>query len=353
MKAIPVESIRGGEILAKDIYLNSGAVLMSQGAVLRPAYVDRLRSLGHRMVYIVEEEITNLIDCATEQVIQKHCQESVRTVIDKYSYGVDAELNDITGAAENIMQDVLSEPEVLYNVSRVRDKSNSIYLHSINVSALSVLIGVKMRMQERRLKNLAVGSLLHDIGLIYLPVDIRNVNIDTCDASVLKEVRRHVINGYSAVEKENWLPMAAKDIIVNHHERIDGTGYPFRLTGDKISLETKIVSLCDEFDSMVYGHCRNKRKIRETMDYITSQAGVKFDFRVVQVFLSSVAVYPIGTVVELSNGQKGIVVRQNQSLPTSPVVQLVNVSPHGVTPTGEEIDLTKNLTVIITDTIEI
>ena len=251
------------------------------------------------------------------------------------------------------MQDVLSEPEVLYNVSRVRDKSNSIYLHSINVSALSVLVGVKMRMQERRLKNLAVGALLHDIGMIYLPVDVRSVNIDTCDASVLKEVRRHVINGYSAVEKEDWLPMAAKDIIVNHHERMDGSGYPFRLTGDKISLETKIVSLCDEFDSMVYGHCRNKRKIRETMDYITSQAGVKFDFKVVQVFLSSVAVYPIGTLVELNTGEKGIVVRQNQSLPTSPVIQLVNIAPQGVIQTGQEVDLTQNLTRIITDTIEI
>jgi len=353
MKVIPVESIRGGEILAKDLYLSSGAVLMSQGAVLRPAYIDRLRSMGYTMVHIVEEEITNLIDHATEQVIQKHCQESVRTVIDKYSYGVDAELNAIASAADNIMQDVLSQPEVLYNVSRVRDKSNSIYLHCINVSALSVLIGVKMRMQERRLKNMAVGALLHDIGLIYLPIDIQNVNIDTCDASVLKEVKRHVIHGYSAVEKESWLPMAAKDIIVNHHERIDGTGYPFRLTGEKISLETKIVSLCDEFDSLVYGHCRNKRKIRETMDYITSQAGLKFDFKVVQTFLASVAVYPIGTIVELNTGEKGIVVRQNQSLPTNPVIQLVKEMPEGMVPTGKEVDLTKNLTLIITDTVEI
>lgn len=352
MKAIPVESIRGGEILAKDIYLNSGAILMSQGAVLRPAYIDRLRSMGYSMVYIVEEEITSLIDSATEQVIQKHCQESVRAVIDKYSYGVDAELNEIASAAENIMQDVLSQPEVLYNVSRVRDKSNSIYLHSINVSALSVLMGVKIHMPERRLRNMAVGALLHDIGLIYLPFDVHSINIDTCEASVLKEVKRHVIYGYSAVEKESWLPMAAKDIIVNHHERIDGSGYPFRLTGEKISLETKIVALCDEFDSLVYGHCRNKRKIRETMDYITSEAGMKFDFKVVQAFLASVAVYPIGTVVVLNNGEKGVVVRQNQSLPTSPVIQLVKELPEGMVKTDVEIDLTKNLTMIIVDTVE-
>ncbi len=352
MKAISVASIRGGEILAKDLYLNSGAILMSQGAVLRPAYIDRLRSAGYNMVYIVEEEITNLIDHATEQQIQNHCQESVREVIDKYSYGVDAELNTIVQAAENIMKDVLAEPEVLYNVSRVRDKSNSIYHHCINVAALSVLIGVKMRMPERRLKNMAIGALLHDIGLIYIPIDIQQVNIDTCSDTVLKEAKRHVIYGYSAVEKESWLPMAAKDIIVNHHERLDGSGYPFRLTGEKISLETKIVSLCDEFDSMVYGHCRNKRKIKETMDYITSQAGVMFDFKVVQTFISSVAVYPIGTIVVLNTGEKGIVVRQNSSLPTYPVINLVEMTQQGVVPTGKEIDLTKNLTRIITDTIE-
>ncbi len=352
MKAIPVESIHGGEILAKDLYLSSGAVLMSQGAVLRPAYIDRLRSMGYSMVYIVEEEITSLIDRATEQVIQKHCQESVRSVIDKYSYGVDAELNAIASAAENIMEDVLSQPEVLYNVSRVRDKSNSIYLHCINVSALSVLIGVRLHMPERRLKNMAIGALLHDIGLIYLPFDVQNINVDTCEASVLKEVKRHVIYGYSAVEKESWLPISAKDIIVNHHERMDGSGYPFRLTGEKISLETKIVALCDEFDSFVYGHCRTRRKIHETMDYITSQAGMKFDFKVVQTFIASVAVYPIGTIVVLNTGEKGIVVRQNQSLPNSPVIQIVKEMPEGMVPTGKELDLTKHLTMIITDTVE-
>ena len=89
------------------------------------------------------------------------------------------------------------------------------------------------------------------------------------------------------------------------------------------------------------------------MDYITSQAGLKFDFKVVQTFLASVAVYPIGTIVELNTGEKGIVVRQNQSLPTNPVIQLVKEMPEGMVPTGKEVDLTKNLTLIITDTVEI
>ena len=88
------------------------------------------------------------------------------------------------------------------------------------------------------------------------------------------------------------------------------------------------------------------------MDYITSQAGLKFDFKVVQTFLASVAVYPIGTVVVLNTGEKGIVVRQNKSLPTSPVIQLVQEMSQGMVPTGKEIDLTKNLTLIITDTVE-
>lgn len=353
MKAIPIDAIQGGEILARDLYMDNGAILMTKGTVLRTAYKERLHSMGCTMVMIAEDENSAPADSVTEKKIQKHCQESVRMVIDKYSYGVDAELNAIAKAAEDIMEDVLSEPKVLYNVSRVRDKSNSIYLHSINVSALSVLIGMKMRLPERRLKNMAVGALLHDIGLIYLPTELQEVNFDVCDEAVRKEVKRHVIYGYTSVEKEDWLSPAAKDIIVNHHERIDGSGFPFRLTGDKLPLETKIVSLCDEFDSMVYGFCKNKCKIMETMNYFTGLADVKFDFRVVQTFLASVAAYPIGTAVKLNTGALGLVVRQNESLPTRPVLRLVKETMDGLTATDKIVDLTHELTTMIVDTIEI
>lgn len=353
MRILPIDSIQGGEVLAKDIYLENGAILMSEGSILRPAYIDRLKSMGYNSVYIVDKQITNLLDDITEQAVQKQCHDLMIETIDRYSYGIDTDLTDINNVAENVIREVVSQPEVLYNITRVRDKSESIYLHSINVAALSALIGVHLKLPERRLKNMTIGALLHDIGLIYIPYDLNHINLDNCEESVVKEIRKHVIFGYSAVEKETWLSVASKDIIINHHERIDGSGYPFHLSADKLSLETKIVSLCDEFDDQVYGNFMQKRKVHETMDYILSQAGIKFDFKVAQKFVSSVAVYPIGTVVCTNEDETGVVIRQNTSIPTRPVIRIIKAPKGSKYPADTEKDLAKSLTTFIVDTIDI
>ncbi len=352
MKRISIDEIVGGEILAKDLYLTNGTVLMSEGSVLRPGYVERLRYLRFEYVYIVDTPAASSVDCITEKVIQENCRDTLRSTIEKYSYRVDADLEDIVNVANNIMEEVLTQEEVLYNISRVRDKSESAYLHSINVSALAVYIGARMHMPERRLKNMAMGALLHDIGLIYVPFDLNGILLEDCDDAMQKEIRKHVIYGYSAVEKEEWLPITAKDIIVNHHERIDGSGYPFKLTSDKLSLESKIVAICDEFDSQVYGNLVRKKKVHETMDYLISQANVKFDFKVTQMFISSVAVYPLGTIVKTNEGETGIVIRQNHSLPTRPVIRILSNDENREEVIGMEKDLLANHTTFIVDTIE-
>lgn len=352
MKKISIDAIKGGEILAKDLYLTNGTVLMSEGSVMRTGYIERLRYLRFEYIYIVDTPSTNPIDRVTEQAIQENVRDILHATIDKYSYKVDADLIEIVNVANNIMEEVLTQEEVLYNISRVRDKSESSYLHSINVSALSVYIGARMHIPGRRLKNMAIGALLHDIGLIYIPFDLTGIDIDNCEENIHKEIKKHVIYGYSAVEKEEWLPIVAKDIIVNHHERIDGSGYPFKLTAEKLSLEAKIVAICDEFDSQVYGNLMKKRKVHETMDYLISQANVKFDFKITQIFISSVAVYPLGTVVKTNEGDIGIVIRQNHSLPTRPVIKIIATEDNNPDKIGKEKDLLMSHTTFIIDTIE-
>jgi HD-GYP domain-containing protein (c-di-GMP phosphodiesterase class II) len=348
---LSVESIRGGEILAKDINLNNGTLFMSEGAVLKSNSGPRLKSLGIRNVYIVPPDEKELIEQTTESIISGQCKDIVKTTIDKFSYGIDSDLEEIAKIAEQIMLEVLSQPEVLYNVSRIRDKSERFYLHCINVAALSVLVGIKSKMQEDRLKGLAIGALLHDIGLIFIPFNLSKIEIGHVDDATDKELKRHVIYGYSVVERETWIPVNAKEVIIGHHERVDGTGYPFRLTADRISLETKIVSICDVFDSIVYGIFYKKRKVNEAMDYIVSQAGLAFDVKAVRSFVDSVAAYPIGTTVSTNNGDTGIVIRQNNGVPTRPVLKIRTISENSKFKPGDELDLTKDLTTMILDSI--
>lgn len=353
MRRILVESIKDGDILARDLFSSSGVVLMSEGTRLKKEYVPRLLELGVRQVYIIEKE--NKEDKAgsvIEEEVKAQCGEMVRNTIEKYTYAATDELKEIVKVADEIITDLLNEPEIMYNVSCVREKSTALYQHSVNVAAISTLIALRAKLPKNKVKEVTIGALLHDIGYTTVTADIAGLDLATCDHRIRKEVMYHVVYGYTDVEKKDWVSKTVKDIILHHHERLDGSGYPFHKKGKQLRQEVRIVSLCDQFDSMIYGNLMSRYKVRDAMEYIMSQAGVQFDFSLVQLFMESVAAYPIGITVITNEGDTAVVVRQNFKFPTRPVIRLLANSegvPYGE---NEERDLTKCLTLFITDSVE-
>lgn len=353
MRRIRVTEIRNGDILGRDLFSSSGVVLMSEGTGLKKEYIARLVELGVEQVYIAEEEKKELSSGAViEEEVRAQCGEQVRSTIQRYTYAEKDELKEIIKVADEIMTDLLNQPEIMYNVSCVREKSNALYLHSVNVAAISTLIALRAKLPKKKVREIAIGALLHDIGYTTVTTDLSTVNMEDCEEKVRKEVMHHVVYGYTDVEKKEWVSKTVKDIILHHHERLDGSGYPFHKTGSHLKPEVRIVSLCDQFDSMVYGNLMPRCKVRDAMEYIMSQAGVQFDFSLVQLFMESVAAYPIGITVITNEGDTAEVVRQNFKFPTRPVIRLVcdaNGKPYGE---NEERDLTKCLTLFIKDSVE-
>ena len=352
MRIISVDSVKGNELLAKDILLNNNSILMTAGTVVKKEYVKRLRELDIEFIYVNDEFAQGVkLTESLELQIKEQCQEAVRNILLKYSYHNDQELDEIRNIADEIIYDIMSEPEVMYNLSSIRNKNESTYSHSLNVCALSVILALKLKLPKPKVKDIAIGCLLHDIGFTYITMDYRNLREEYCSEKELKEIKKHIIYGYSAVEKVDWLSSLSKDIIISHHERLDGSGYPFRLKGDKIKIGSKIAAVCDEFDSRVYGNLTIRMKVHDAIDYIVSQAGVKFDFNVVEAFVASVAAYPTGALVITNQEEIGIVLRQNAKCPTRPVIRIIKNRDGEKPEEWIEKDLTKELTLFITDTI--
>ncbi len=353
MKEIDINQVNGYEILARDVCTESGAVIIPAGRIVYKEYVPRLIELGVTSIYIKKTTEADLFHekDTIEEKIQHQCRKNVRTTLEKYSYCGNVELSEIAKVADDIMENILTEPEVIYNVSLIREQSDSTYSHCVNVSALSVLVALKMKLPERRVKDIAVGALLHDLGIIFIPINF-NTKFENWDEKQRKEFKKHVIIGYSLIEKENWLSSAAKEIILSHHERINGEGYPRKLRGERLKMGTKIVAVCDLFDRRIYGNFAKKQKVHDVIDYIVSQAGVQFDFRVVESFVASVAAYPIGTNVRTNEGEIGVVIRQNSKVPTRPVLRMLFDKDGKKYSEEIEKDLTRELTLFISDTIE-
>lgn len=357
MKQVKTLSLTGEEKAAKDINTKSGVVLIPAGSVIRKEYVEKLIELGIFAVWVEENysfanEIEGPSMASLERIIRQDCEEQIKNTLEKFYISQNNELSEVKRIAENIIMEVVSNPEVLLNITSMRNKSDALYTHSINVCILSVIFAVKLKLTKNLVKMIAVGSLLHDIGMKQVDASFLNYanefSVIDEGKAFEKEYKKHVIYGFDYIKDEDWIEKDAKDIILYHHERLDGSGYPMHLTGKSLDIGPRIVAVSDEFDNLIY---MEKMKVHEAIEKIIAGAGRQFDFDVVNVFNESVAAYPNGTYVITSDDEFGIVFRQNQKCPSRPVIRILKDKE------GNEIkpyvrDMTKELSLFIKDTVE-
>ena len=353
MRRIKTEQIRGHEILAKDIYSDGGVVLISEGTILKKDYVEKLLELKITDVF-VEDEISKEIQVQdiTEEKIREQCSEKLEDTLERFSYASGEERRELSRVATEVMEGVLLQDEVIYTISNVRSHSKSLYEHSLSVAALAVLIAVRVGYSQTKTKEIAMGALLHDIGFTSVKEKYQGLILSEQEEKVQKEIKRHVVYGYIEVEQQEWIPSVSREIILYHHERLDRSGYPFHMSGDKIKPQVRLVAICDAFDNMVYGNLEERKKVHEALDEIMKNSGTKYDAELVKIFLGSVATYPTGSMVGLNTGKCAIVLRQNAENPTRPVVRLVEQNSRGEWTRKEDKDLSEELSLFIIDTIE-
>ena len=253
--------------------------------------------------------------------------------------------------AEEIIDSVISEPDVINSMTEIRNVSTDLYTHCISVCSLSTIMALKLKMTKKQVKNIAMGAILHDIGLKYIQAPYIDVDEDKLSPKDELEYKKHTIYGYSSVQDEKWLSDISKEIILFHHERIDGSGFPFQHKGNKLKMEVRIVSVCDEFDSLISGIGNKKLKMYQAIEYMKVHAERDYDGAIVKKLLESVAVYPVGIQVLTNENEVGEVLRQNRDVADRPVIKMIRHSDGSPYTEYKEKDLLKYLTVFIIDTL--
>lgn len=349
MQKRSVKEIRGGEILASPIMTSEYQILLSEGSVLQREYVERFAELGITHVFIREktadrkpEEIR-----AAKREIRKKFQDQVRSVLERHVYQENDELQKLSDEALAIIDDILTEELVVGEMIELRERSADLYEHSVNCCALSTLLSLRLAFERRTVRAVTVGALLHDIGLRFILVAYEEINPDSMSENQRLEYKKHTVYGYSSIEKETWLDEISKQIILSHHERADGSGYPFRRK--ELSQEIGVVSACDAFDEMICGIGCRRTQIYKAVEYLKFFKNIKFNGTIVDEFLKLVAAYPTGSEVLLSTGETALVVGQNRGFSERPLLRIVRDS-HGKPVFGERtLDLLKENSVFIED----
>ena len=348
MSRVKLEDLVGEEILEKEIVSERGVVLIPAGTRMKPIYIEKLEELGVKYVVIKDERVTyeyRKMEIVTE------CKSKVREMIERHFYSENYKLTELQEVATEIMETILDKPEVVLCVDNMYHNSEDMYLHSINVCIYSILIGLKLKLKRSHIREIAVGALLHDVGYNTVEGKINAYGRTLTKEAISKERKKHVIYGYYDVQNEEWLSKEAKDIILYHHEREDGLGYPFKKKGNCISVGCKIVAVCNEFDNCLNGKYKDAKNVYLAIEEIVAESGKKFNEKVVNAFRSVISAYPNGSLVRDNYGDISVVVSQNINFPTRPVLKVLMNENNIHDRNGQIKDLTRELTVFIEETI--
>lgn len=322
MRLCKVDDLKGGEVLAKAIITPEFRVLLSDEITLQSEYIEKIKEFGISEVYIKDEDQVH----QQEVVLLKSEAESffhdkVKSILEKHTYSKNDELMELSKTADNIISNIMEEDQVVEKIFDIKERSSDIYEHSISICSLATLLALKLELSKKTVHDIGVGCLLHDLGLRYLTINYDNQDISKLSKVELAEFKKHPVYGYSVLQNENWISEVSKNIILCHHETLDGLGYP--LHAKEIPLEAQIVGICDNFDEMICGIGRKRIKVYEAVEYLKVFRGVKFSADIVNVFLEFTAVYPAGSHVLLSDNTVGTVIRQNKEFPDRPVIQII------------------------------
>jgi putative nucleotidyltransferase with HDIG domain len=218
-------------------------------------------------------------------------------------YGMALNKRIIKDQSSKIMKIVQRDPQIALALLDLKNFDDYTYVHSINVAVLSITFAMHLRFSEEKIMSIAQGSILHDIGKAKIPIDILN-KPDKLTESEMKIIKEHPALGVKVIQNDNINDEIVEEIIHFHHENFDGTGYPNQVQGIQTKRFASIVAVADYYDALTSKRVyKNEFDPHEAMKNIYGVSGVKFDPRVVNHFIRTLGIYPIGTIVELSDGR--------------------------------------------------
>lgn len=324
MFRISTNLVEPGNILGRPVIDGQGYMLLGKGVELTSQYIDKLKRMGIGAVYIDSGEMNeivsyeNVVSDETYQQVIRNTKEMVNMLA---SPRENLDLNSAKKSVETLVDEIIRNRGTLLDVSALHDFDEYTFTHSVSVCVTSTIIGLDCGLSRQELYVLGMGALLHDIGKIKVPQQILNKpgKLTTEEFAIM---RQHAQYGFDILRKNASLLSA--HVAFQHQEKFDGTGYPRGMKGQDIHLFGRIAAVADVYDALT-----SKRPYRDPMpnnkayEYIWSQSRTHFDPDVVKHFCGTVAIYPNGSVVKLSNGEKALVVKQNSGWALRPVVFLM------------------------------
>lgn len=321
-KKYAISAIRSGMILGKDVISASGKIILAKDAVLTQLMIERLLEWGCRTVHIFEESKPLLKD--KQQCYMDEHAEIVKSLGDAFKktrHFKEVPISQMNEIAASTIKRLLSFNSVISFLHMINSKDEYTFRHSLNVAVIAGVVGKWLLFDNAQLKDLVLAGLLHDIGKTRIPLRILNKpgKLTQKEMDVMKQ---HSRLGYELIIQEKEISTAVKQAILQHHERLDGSGYPKNLLKNDISQIASIIAVADTYDAMTSHRIyRNALTPFLVMEELLQEMFGKLDAEICMLFISNTKEALLGSKVRLSNGTEGQIIFMNRQNTIEPIVR--------------------------------
>lgn len=236
----------------------------------------------------------------------------VKSVLDKVMLGEDFDSYSVKNTVKNMVREVLTNEEAMLMMIMLKSNHNHVAQHCLNVSILAIGFARYLGYAESKIEEIGMGALLHDIGKVKIDETLLEKKGDLSPKEI-QSLCKHPQHAYHILKTKADLPPAVLDIAICHHERLGGQGYPRGLKAEQISQRVRIVSIIDTFEALTTDQPHRKAiSVVEAYKILMQDKNIKFEEKLVLKFIEWRGIYPAGTIVEMKNGEVGIVVSGNR-----------------------------------------
>lgn len=266
----------------------------------------------------------------------------IQTAMHDIRFGRAINVEAVRQVVSDMTDSVFRHPDALPSLSRLKRFDEYTFYHSVNTSLLAMSLGRSLGFDRTATHLTGVGTLLHDVGKMKIPLEILN-KPGRFEAHEMEIMKQHVLRGVEVLSSTTGLGDSYVQPALEHHERVNGGGYPHRRVKQDISQFGLITAIVDIYDAMTSDRCYHNGKPPHEILQLLYRLSLEghLDSTLVQRFIQVVGVYPVGSVVELNTGETGIVKQVNHQTPLAPVVLLVKSAGNTVLSHPQEQDLSQ------------